>query len=345
MQSKGYGIHIAMPVAILFMVLLIASCQKNEQTAPQNNEDNEKTITATTNPPVSSTQTAAGTISYNNKSNITITGLSINCNNKSLVGIQLQNCNNVHITNCKVYNSLLQGIKLYNCTNVTIDYCFVTNVQAGVYVQQSKTIKVNNNQFLNMNGPFPSGNFVQFDNVSGGGNQINTNKCEDIAGVAKHPQDGLSVYKSNGLQGDSIQVIGNWIRGGQVLNDSGGAAGIVLADVGGSYQVARNNILVNPGYIGIQPQGGTHIKIDHNTIYSSSTPMGLVGLSGGNYSGTTSSDVTVSYNKVKFINAKGNEFDAWWNTASMPLPQGWNTNILEADITSSVLPVKIITMQ
>jgi len=73
--------------------------------------------------------------------------------------------------------------------------------------------------------------------------------------------------------------------------------------------------------------------------------MGLVGLSGGNYSGTTSSDVTVSYNKVKFINAKGNEFDAWWNTASMPLPQGWNTNILEADITSSVLPVKIITMQ
>ena len=157
-----------------------------------------------------------------------------------------------------------------------------------------------------MNGPFPLGNFVQFNNVSGGGNQINTNKCEDITGVAKHPQDGLSVYKSDGVQGDSIQVIGNWIRGGQVLNDSGGAAGIVLGDVGGSYQVARNNILVNPGYVDIQPQGETHIKIDHNTIYSSSAAMSRVGLSGGNYSGTPSTDVTVSYNKVKFLRKEMN---------------------------------------
>jgi parallel beta-helix repeat protein len=135
-------------------------------------------------------------------------------NNGGTVGIKLNNCNNVHITKCKVMNSTNDGIQLNNCTNITIDSCFVTNVRAGVNVKYCTTVKVKNNQFLNMNGPYPSGNFVQFNNVNGGGCQIAYNKCEDVVGVAQHPQDGLSIYQSNGLPGDSIMVIGNYIRGG-----------------------------------------------------------------------------------------------------------------------------------
>ena len=287
--------------------------------------------------------TISSPIYYNHKNNITINNLSIDCSNGNTIGILIQNCSNIHITNCKIYNSLTFGIQLYNCKNITIDDCFITNVKAGVDAMHSITVKVNNNQFLNMNGPFPSGNFVQFDNVNGGGNQINNNRCENIAGVAKHPQDGLSVYQSNGLPGDSIQVIGNWIRGGQVQKDSGGAAGIVLGDVGGSYQVARDNILVNPGFVGIQAQGGEHIKVDHNIIYCSAAPVSVVGISFGNYSGKSTSNITYSYNKVKWITPSGRQQNLWIDPKAKYTPEGLSTNILNADLDESVLPAVIIT--
>jgi len=288
---------------------------------------------------------ASSPISLSNQSNITISGDSINVGNGSTVGIKLNNCTNVHITKCKVMNSTNDGIQLNNCTNVTIDSCLVTNVRAGVNAMQCTTVKVVNNQFLNMNGPFPSGNFVQFNNVNGGGSQISYNKCEDVVGVAQHPQDGLSVYQSNGLPGDSIMVIGNYIRGGQVQHDSGGGAGIVLGDVGGTYQVARYNVLVNPGAVGAQVQGGSHIKIDHNTIFSTATPFTMVGIAYGNYSGAASSDVTMSYNKVKYLQTSGAEMDAWWDPSTATQPQGWDTNILKANIDASILPSVLIILK
>ena len=290
------------------------------------------------------TYKASAPISLSNQSNITISGDSINIGNGSSVGIKLNNCTDVHITKCKVLNSTNDGIQLNNCTNVIIDSCFVTNVRAGVNAMYSTTVKVNNNQFLNMNGPFPSGNFVQFNNVNGSGCQIQYNHCEDVVGVAQHPQDGLSVYQSNGLPGDSIMVIGNYIRGGQVQHDSGGGAGIVLGDVGGTYQVARYNILVNPGAVGAQVQGGSHITMDHNTIYSTATPFTMVGLAYGNYSGAASSDVTMSYNKVKYFQTSGAEMDIWWDPSTATQPQGWNTNIVKASIDASILPTTIITL-
>jgi hypothetical protein len=310
------------------------------------------TTTTTTPPPTTTTTTPTTTtvttyktsapLNLSGQSNITISGLAIV--GGSAIGIHLTNCSNVHITKCRISNSSTDGIQLSNCTNITIDSCFITNVRAGVNAMYCTTVKVNNNQFLNMNGPFPSGNFVQFNNVNGGGTQIKYNKCEDIAGVAQHPQDGLSVYQCNGLAGDSIQVIGNWIRGGQVQNDSGGGAGIVLGDVGGSYQVARYNIIVNGGFVGAQVQGGIHIKMDHNTVYSSSTPYSNCGICYGNYSGKASSDVNMSYNKVKYYQTSGAEMDAWWDPSTAVQPTGWSTNIVKASIDASILPTTIITM-
>lgn len=282
-------------------------------------------------------------LAISNKNNLVISGYSIN--GGAVDCIHLWNCNNVRITRCKLQNSKQLGIELWNCKNVVIEDCYISNVKAGVVAYSSTTIKVNKNHFLNMNGPFPSGNFVQFNNVSGGGNQINYNKCVDIAGEAEHPQDGLSVYKSNGLPGDSIQVIGNWIKGGQVINDSGGGAAIVLGDVGGSYQVARDNVVVNGGYVGIQVQGGSHIKMDHNTIYSSKTDYSNCGLVYGNYSGQPSTDVEISYNKVRYFDRKGNEDDAWWDPKTVTKPIGWETNILKADIDEKILPERLFEKQ
>ncbi|MDO3624730.1 right-handed parallel beta-helix repeat-containing protein [Mucilaginibacter sp. BT774] len=273
------------------------------------------------------------------QNNITIKGYLIvggasNC-------IYLRDCSNVHITKCKLLDSKKVGILLENCKNVLIDSCYITNVQTGVNAKNSVTVKVNYNYFRNMNGPFPAGCAVQFNNVSAPASQINYNKVENIAGQAQHPQDLLSVYKSNGMPGDSIQVIGNWIRGGQVINDSGGAAGIVLGDVGGSYQVARYNVVINGGFVGMQVQGGSHIKMDHNTIYSSPTAYSNDGLSYGNYSGQPSTDVEISYNKIKFFNRNGKEADCWWDPKTVSKPIGWETNIQRADIDDKILPHKL----
>ncbi|HTD40020.1 MAG TPA: right-handed parallel beta-helix repeat-containing protein [Mucilaginibacter sp.] len=348
LKNRTLRVGIAMSMAALVATSLITSCSKDAQVTPQTNQTTTSSSAVTpafTSNSLASTTgyTTASAVSYSGKSNFTISGLSIT---GGTYCIYLNNCSNVTITGCRLVNAAKYEVYMTgNCKNVTMTNCFVTGGVSGVHVENSSTIKINSNQFKNINGPFPGGNFVQFVNVSGGGCQINNNRCEDIAGIAKHPQDGLSVYQSNGLLGDSIQVIGNWIRGGQAQNDSGGGAAIVLGDVGGSYQVARNNIIVNGGFVGAQVQGGTHIKMDHNTIYGAVTPYSNCGLCYGNYSGKASSNVTISYNKVKYYKTNGQEQDAWWDPSTASQPTGWSTNILKANISAAILPTTIITMQ
>ncbi len=262
--------------------------------------------------------------------------------------ITLSNCTNVHITNCRLVNSTGFAVNLNGCSNVTIDYCFISNVGFGVYAYTSQVVKVNNNQILNINGINTSflGHAIQFNNVSGGGNQINGNRIENVSGVALHPHDQINVYQSNGLQGDSIQVIGNWLRGGQTTlwpTSSSGAAGIVVGDVGGSYQVCRNNVVVNGGRIGIQAQGGNHIKVDHNQVYGAVLPITQVGLAWGNWSGASTSDVTYGYNQVKWYNSSGSEVDHFENNSNGAV--NLVSNSWGAGISASILPSTIITMK
>ena len=321
----------------------LTSCQKDQQIAPANQRvtpSNSMEAVNTTSS-LASTYAISSAVSYYGKSNFTISGLSIT---GGTYCIYLNNCSNVTITNCHLANATKYEVYITgNCKNITMTNCYVTGGVSGVHVENSSTIKINSNQIKNINGPFPGGNFVQFVNVSGGGCQINNNHCEDIAGIGK-PEDGLSVYKSNGLPGDSIQVIGNWIRGGQYYNTSGGGAAIVLGDVGGSYQVARNNIVVNGGFVGMQVQGGSHIKMDHNTIYGAVTPYSNCGLCYGNYSGTASTDINISYNKVRYYQTSGKEMDMWVDPKAGYTPIGWGTNTGGAAISSAILPSTIITL-
>lgn len=344
LNNRTLRAGIAMSMAALVATSLITSCSKDAQVSPQTNQTTVSSSPVTTAFASKSLATTTGyttssAVSYSGKSNFTISGLSIT---GGTYCIYLNNCSNVTITGCHLANATNYEVYMTgNCKNIYMSNCYITGGVSGVHVENSSGIRINTNQFQNINGPFPGGNFVQFVNVNGGGNQINYNHCENVAGVAKHPQDGLSVYQSNGLPGDSIQVIGNWIRGGQVQDDSGGAAAIVLGDVGGSYQVARNNYVVNGGFVGMQVQGGSHIKMDHNIIYGAVTPYSNCGLCYGNYSGKASTDINMSYNEVKYFKTNGQEQDLW---VSGTTPAGWSTNIPKANITASILPSSIITL-
>jgi hypothetical protein len=284
------------------------------------------------------------TISYSGMSNLTISGDSINCFNVAgTKAMYLNNCSHVHITKCKFTNVNSFAIDLENCTDITIDSCYFSYVGMGVYAHNSTAVKVNANYMLNINGVDASylGHAVQFDHVNGAGNRINYNRIENVKGVAVHPHDQISVYQSNGLLGDSIQVIGNWIRGGQQYawpTSSSGAAGIVLGDVGGSYQVARGNLLVNAMAIAADCTA-SNLKVDHNRIYAAQQANNSVGLLFWGSGGTNNYD---GNNQINFTSANGTIIN-WYIFPSTPTPTAWSTNTAQHSADGSVIASMIST--
>jgi hypothetical protein len=277
-------------------------------------------------------------ITLNGAHDIVIKGDSIN--GGQVPCITLTNCYNIRITHCKLINSKVVGINIYACTNITIDSSFISNVSTGVYALDSKTIKVVYNQMLNVNGPFPKGAFTQFDNVSGPGCRVSFNHFENIMGQS-YPEDAISMYKSNGIPTDPIQIIGNWIRGGGPSKTGGG---IMLGDNGGSYQTAKNNILVNPGQYGMAVSGGSYMTVTGNYIYGAASPFSNVGLYYWNQSGLPSSNVTESGNLVNFTSQQWGANPSFLGPSD-PAPAGWYTNVWMANIGPSILPAKIITVK
>ena len=281
---------------------------------------------------------ASSAINLAGAHDITISGKSIN--GGTVPAISLSNCYNVTITQNSLGNSSNVGIYLYNCYNITIEYNYITNVSAGVYVDHSTGggIIVNYNQFLNMTGPGPRGQFVQFNTVSGANNSISYNKAQNVSGKS-NPQEAINLYMSKGTAASPILVNGNWIMGGGPSTSGGG---IQLGDTGGSYETASNNILVNPGQMGLSISGGDHISMTNNTVFAkaqSFTNVGVVVWGQAGYSVTSS---TVSGNNVNFSNAQNVQNDSYLGPGTTA-PAGWSTNIWGANITASVLPAAIIS--
>ncbi len=283
--------------------------------------------------------TASAVINLVGAHDITISG-------KSIAGgifpcITLTNCYNVHITNCKLYNSTDVGIHLYKCSNITVDNSYFTKVSTGVYAEQTTAggIVVNNNQFLNMNGPFPRGQFVQFNNVNGPGSSISGNKGENIFGQS-NAEDAINLYQSNGTSSSPIVINGNWIRGGGPSLSGGG---IMLGDNGGSYLTATNNILVNPGEYGMAIAGGDHCVISNNQIYAKAQYFTNVGIYVNNIGGYKVTNSTVTNNQVNFYNSTNYNNNAWL-APSVSKPSGWDGNSWGlVSITAAILPSTIIT--
>lgn len=315
------------------------------KTATTTQTSNKSTTPATTTTTTTTTSTStiyvtSAVINLKNESNITISGEAIS--GGSVPAITLTNCHDIHIINCKLYNSTDVGIYLFNCYNISITNNYFTNVSTGVYADHSAKggIMVTDNQFLNMMGPFPRGQFVQFNNVKGPNNQINSNKCENILGQS-NPEDAISLYQCTGTSTNPITVNGNMIRGGGPSTSGGG---IMLGDSGGGYLTADGNTLVNPGQYGLAISGGDNNTLTNNLVYGVSqsfTNIGLYIMTIGNSPVTNS---TVSGNRIKFYNASGNINGAWL-AGGISTPSGWDNNNWDANIGSSILPTTLITMK
>lgn len=306
----------------------------------------ESPIPASRLAPYTGGETSTGNGSYTvspviyleGKHDITISGKFISGGTAPL--ITLKNCYNIHITGNKLANSTQVGVYLYACKNITVDDNYITNVSSGVYAEQTKEggIVVNSNQFLNMKGPFPRGQFVQFNNVAGPNSSISYNKGENIMGQS-YPEDAISLYQSKGTAASPVKITGNWIRGGGPSNSGGG---IMLGDNGGSYLIAQDNILVNPGQFGMAIAGGDHITIINNLIYGKQQSFTNVGLYVNDINGYKTSFCKVTNNKVKYYN-KVNYMNPAWLSPNSVKPEGWDANLWGANIDASILPAVIIT--
>jgi hypothetical protein len=254
--------------------------------------------------------------------------------------IRLENCYNIRITLNKLWHSKKPALVLYNCRNILVDHNFFNDVATGVYAEKSETggVKIDYNQFLNMQGPYPRGQFVQFNDINGAGNSISYNKGENIAGQS-NPEDAISLFKSNGTAKSPVLIKGNWIRGGGPGKTGGG---IMLGDNGGSYLTAIDNTLVDPGQYGIAISGGDNNSIIRNLIYARSQSFTNVGIYVAGFGGANCTNSTVAFNKVHYLNNANVENDFWIGPhAEKPLK--WETNLWGAKIGSVILPAKIFS--
>lgn len=281
-------------------------------------------------------------IKYDGVNNINISGLSITAG--SGPAISISNAINVRITMCRLLNGTTLdsvGIYLYKCTNVSIDFCYFSNVSSGIVASTSTRLYIADNQFLNMLGPKPRGQFVQLIECYGPGNSIIKNLGENILGQSI-PEDAINIYNSNGTADSPIRVAWNKIRGGGPSPTGGG---IILGDQGGSYQTALENTLVNPGQYGIAVAGGSNMSLKGNLVYGSKQPFTNVGVVAMDWYNSNSKNIEISGNRVNYTSSLGFQ-NPIWNGGNMGPITGLDTNKWgDMTLSPSILPTQLITLK
>jgi parallel beta-helix repeat protein len=284
-------------------------------------------------------------LQYVGKSNFVIEGLDFSEVDGDVIG--LYNCENVTIKNNRFRNSNKRGIYLFNCKNVTIIDNSFDHVHTALTASTSQGVKFEYNDVYNIGGPLSESNdtnngFVaHFIQVTGAGNSISYNAAENIYGESS-PGDLINVNQSHGTAQSPIIVKGNWFRGGGPSHSGGG---ILIGDLGGSYQIAEDNILVNPGQYGMGIGGGHSMIMRNNKVYSKSEYYTNVGYSIANWSESQSGKshtITFEGNTVNYANRDGVTGNSWWIAENMKPVAGVETNRYDPNLNASILPEQLV---
>lgn len=237
-----------------------------------------------------------------NQSNVVI-------ENMQFANIVINSSSNITIRNC--YFSATSGESItinQGCSNVTIEKCLFANMRTGVYaVHTTGNIKVINCQFVNAKGPFPRGQFVQFNTGRGPGNEVTNCQGENFTG-RNDAEDMISLYQTIGTAASPVTVRGNSFRGGGPSNSGGG---IMSGDFNGEFALVENNKLFNPGQYGIAVAGGHNITIRNNQVYAEKLAGNNIGFYLWAQSGATCGDISFSGNRSNYTNAAGAQNNYW----------------------------------
>ena len=317
--------------AMVIYATLITSCSrdleyKRRQTTPETIEPALPTTPTQTPAPtayLSLTKSEAKAI-YD-QSNVVIENLRFE--NIDGIALNIKKSNNIIIKNCFFNKATAEAINIEGSANISVENCLFNGVTTGVYAMESQTIKISNNQFVNVRKDTSGGRgqFVQFNEVTGAGNAIENNQGENFYGES-NPEDLISFFKSSGTAGSPILVRNNMFRGG---GPSASGGGIMTGDYGGGYIVVANNTLLNPGNHGIAVAGGSNISILDNKIFAIQQAFSNNPLYVWAQAGVACSNIIVKGNRANWTNMKGER------------NYGWNSGNCDSTSTSFEYPTTI----
>lgn len=226
--------------------------------------------------------------------------------------LKLVGCNNITIEECYFSNATGPNIELENCNNINIEKNVMANGATGVYaVTCTDAIRVVNNEFINMHGPFPRGQFVQFNQCTGDDNLVQGNRGENFF-AESYAEDLINTFESIGNSGNPFLVQDNIFRGGGPSESSGG---LLAGDAGSDWISIINNKVFNPGQYGIAIAGGHNSTVTGNWVYADQLMWNNIGSYIATYPscapGCCSGHTFSSTNKIRYLNAGGASNTYW----------------------------------
>ncbi|OGU01755.1 MAG: hypothetical protein A2X82_18830 [Geobacteraceae bacterium GWC2_55_20] len=254
-----------------------------------------------------------------------------NCNNITIKACRFYNADKIAVlisnsTNITIINSSIDGantskqglgISVYKSHNVLIQGNYIINCSSGMYALESTGIHFIGNLVIDVKGPKPRGQMVQFNQVSGINNLIKDNIAINRKGTSD-PEDVINIFKSHGEVDSPIIIEGNYIYGDLLYGSedkSKSGSGIMLADGGGSHIVARNNVVHSAGQVGIGVVSGDNITIENNLIYSSKSNRSNVGLMVWSFYKIKPGSINVNNNISGWENSSGKQNSRWFGKA------------------------------
>ena len=279
--------------------------------------------------------TASGPIEA--QSGMTYSGLHIT--NPNGVCITLTNVSDVTIEDSEIGPCSTEGINAFGSSALTIQRNYIHDASTAVEIVSTTGggIVVEHNYFLNVQGPYPRGEYVQFDTVSGAGNAVRCNVGEQDPLIGGTKEDSYSFYESTGTAESPIDASYNKARGG----NSTTGCGMTLGDNDGQYITETHNIFDQTGDCGIGVASGQHIVMMDNEMYSPATQFSNVGMVIWNQYPSACSDITASGNQVNWT--LGNSAVATpgtvnpvYNPGNCGTVAGYDTNNFAATIDDSI---------
>lgn len=128
-------------------------------------------------------------------------------------------------------------------------------------VGSSSNIKIERNSLFN-----PGRNVLQIVRTTIPGFLLAHNRIEGRGEWDSSFEDIINFYEASGTAASPLTVRGNYIRnGGPSINGTG----MIMGDGGGGlprYMLVEDNVLLNPGKVGIGISGGTNFTVRNNII-------------------------------------------------------------------------------
>ncbi len=240
-------------------------------------------------------------------------------------GVAVLDATQVSVSNNYIHDIVGNGVHVERAASVESRGNCIQRTVSAVFAQDSRFISVDRNSIRNVKrlkvGDLTDaalqeieglyrGQAVQFNRVSDGGSRIACNLVQNDVGLS-NAEDAFNVHASNGTAQAPIDLAGNRVLGGGPSKTGGG---FLIGDGGGSNQVSRGNIGVNPGQYGVAIAGGSHMSMYGNVIFGTAQPnFTNVGMYVWRASGVTPTcdDLTVGGNRIKYFSGNGQENPFW----------------------------------